>query len=143
LPGKIDDPASIQILSELKARARGLATLKGHSPSLAESFIGVPDVLTLTATEAADQKLAIRVVKSSGEVIAAMGLDADVQRVDLQQWANELAIPRAAPNLQQAQKDPAFQRRDRESCAGKVIVMEVGWDDANDQGPVSVHGAGS
>ena len=129
LPGKIDDPASIQILSELKARARGLAALKGHAPSLAESFIGAPDVLTLTAGEATDRKLAIRVVTSSGEVIAALGLGADVLRVEPQQWANDLAIPKAIPDLAKEEKAPFFQKRDPESYAGKVIVMEVGWDD--------------
>jgi len=129
LPGKVDDPASTQILSELKARARGLATLKGHPASLAESFLGASEVVTLTAAEATDRKLAARVVKSSGELISALGLGADVRQVEPQQWANEVAIPKVSPDSPEEEEAPLLQRRDPESYAGKVIVMEVGWDD--------------
>ncbi|MEQ1842906.1 MAG: hypothetical protein ABL994_21100, partial [Verrucomicrobiales bacterium] len=149
LAGKLDDPASTQILSVLKARARGLAKVKGHSPELAESFIEpgkVPvkerpastpgEVITLTAGEAKQKGLAAYVVDSSDALLVALGLGGDSLRLKPDEWSKEgirtsvLKPAGADSGKKKPALDPSiFRARDRENYAGKVIVIEVGWDD--------------
>ncbi len=137
LTGKVDDPASLQTLSVLRARLRGVAALKKRSSELLESMVGMArdggpetpaqlQVVTLTASEAKERGLAA-VVADSLET----AFPGDLLRIEAQDWAKETIA--AAPPASEARKPgpgPTFPgKRDRESYAGKIIVIEVGWDD--------------
>jgi membrane-bound serine protease (ClpP class) len=134
LTGKVDDSASLQTLSVLRARLRGVAALKKRSPELLESMVGTASegsaetpaqlqVVTLTAAEAKERGLATVADKLE------TAFPGDVVRVGAQDWAKETVA--AAPPASEGKKPgPGFPgKRDRESYAGKVIVIEVGWDD--------------
>ncbi|MBL9153566.1 MAG: hypothetical protein JNK37_13815 [Verrucomicrobiales bacterium] len=107
-----------QELSVLKARARSLATVKGHNPVVAEAFIDSDlearigdeilspkgEILTLTADEAVrpvggKPVLAKAIVATAEDVFRAEGIDAPIVRVSPRDFASQRNRARLSPSV--------------------------------------------
>lgn len=142
LAGKLDDAESRQTLSVLRARLRGLAVMKGRDAGLLESMVGLPgpgrvgeaatpptmEVVTLTAAEARERGLASGVADRMETALAQAGVTGEPMRIGEEGWAAETP---AAPGPEAAEPEEPVPAGAPGGAgyAGKIVVIEVGWDD--------------
>jgi membrane-bound serine protease (ClpP class) len=125
LEGKLGDPASNQVLSVLKARARGLAEAKGHAAEWAAAFIdpgrepeakdGDPnagEVVTLTAREALERGLAKAIAPTVEDALRALGMSGEPLRVDVEAWVRDNLRGAVLPESGKAESAPPVPREE-------------------------------
>jgi membrane-bound serine protease (ClpP class) len=141
--GKPEEAATLQTLSVLRARLRGLAAMKGRDAKLLETMVGMTggggpgepaggreEIVTLTAAEAKAGGLAVGVAESLEVALAQAGVTGERVQIGEERWASEgPAAGRPIDAGEPSERPEPGGSRTRESYAGKIVVIGVGWDD--------------